>query len=357
MDIITQLENEIFKTSSEEESFEELVTCLKKQNQIDYYDFIFKRNILEKTPYIKGLARVLKILFISFARRNLLYPTRIIPKIDIFPELLEILNNEDVLNDEITFDDFCNYFTNIIGSINNNKKSNRDTKGYFQYQDNEVHLFTYFMIGNKASLLTIDDIVNGYFNNDGIIKILSSAILVDLKSGPHYSSVTSIFHFFIHDFGHVKLMISNTEKLIELNYFNEYKDLYLLCKEQGNLCFLHRYCAFLFFARFHENWLEKKNSNILNVDTFLENVLNNISALDFEDVDYCFKWIIKSYDFDILSMEKLSQIKTMNHNLHYTTNQHEWMKMMIKEIPLVFKFLHNKFMEDIREYLNKLNNL
>ena len=355
MNIITQLENEIFKTTTEEDSFEELITCLKKQNQIDYYDFIFKRNILEKTPYIKGLSRVLKILFISFARRNLLYPTRIIPKLDIFSELLEILNNEDVLNDEITFDDFCNYITNIIDSINNNKKSNRDLKGYFQYQNKDTHMFTYFMIGNKASLLNIDDITNGYFNNDGIIKIFSSAILVDLKSGPHYSSVISITNFFFHDFGHVQGMISCAKKLLELNYFKDYKNMYLLCKEQGNLCFLHRYCSFLFFARFHENWLERKNKNIIHIDIFLENILNNISVVDYEDVDYCFKWIIKSYDFDKLSMEELSKIKTINHNLNYKTNENEWMRMMIKEVPLVFEFLHNKYMKDIREYLEKLN--
>ena len=302
MDFIIKLEQSLFKTQNEDESFEQLLFNLERQNQINYYDFVFKNaEENEKENIYKGLSRVLKILVISIARVNKLYPKRKINYIDHLNDIIEILQNENIVEDSLTFPDFYDYLYSIIEIIDPNHTSDLNyTKNTVIYEPN-YGIYPYFIIGNKASSFSIDSIVDGYFNDENIVRIFSSVNLVPLKTGPHYNSYNSVYDFFIHDVLHTWDVIQAIVNMYDSSIFDIHKQFYLKCKKKGTLSFVHRFASFVYFSSIHEYWyftfFEEGYDNSIS-DFLIEMGENFNFENDIDDIKLCLKWVEKSYDLE-----------------------------------------------------------
>jgi len=171
--------------------------------------------------------------------------------------------------------------------------------------------YPYFIIGNKESNFSIDLIADGYFNDDNIVKLFSSVILVPFTKGPHQNIYNSVHDFFNHDVLHVWEQIMSLTNMFDKNIFDTHKNFYLGCRKNGIGSFVHRFVAYAYFAAIHENvyWTFFDNGYTKSVYEFIQE-MPEIFDIDTnpEDTKYCLKWIKRSYDFnDVLKSDGITE--------------------------------------------------
>jgi len=103
MDFIVTLEKNLFKTETLEDSLDQLKENLIQKNQIDYYDFVYKRyNNDNENEICEGLSRVLKLFAVAIARVDSLYPKYGMKYHIYLDEIVNILLYQDIVEDKLT---------------------------------------------------------------------------------------------------------------------------------------------------------------------------------------------------------------------------------------------------------------
>ena len=336
----------LFSTDSFDESIIQLKEELKIDSQINYYDFIYNRHI-DNTPndrleeVIKGSNRVIKILLFASYYRNLIYSKAEPNNEECQLKLLQILHDDIVINDEFNMKSFSDMIIRILNVLTG-KNYNNFPRGikYTYIAEIDRYIIPYFLIGNKATILSINDICDLYFINSRIIKHPSACPLINIKVGSHNDIYNNVLEFFFHDAGHMFLLEENVKS--KIMFFNDYRNFYLLCRSKGILSFIHRYCSFMLFSTYHEFWI----SNRLNLDlkTFISNFEENFILSDIKDSVYCLTYVTKAYDFDFESKENIDLIKSRV-KVGRTGNLSNDFSSYYEEIKLMMSILNIMFLE------------
>jgi len=302
---------EFFIVETLEDAINQLKFELEFDSQNNYFDFIFSKfihsfeqNITTLEDIIPGLSRSIKICIFTAYYRHLVYGS--IPNSEKNQnQLFSLFQNHKIKNDSISMSEYCDYLLKIVSFFE--EKPQRNLPGKIEYVKSiDKYFIPYFLIGKKASLITLHNFCDGIFDESKILRIYVSMPFVDLKSGPHFGAYNDFIYFFFHDFGHY---LTTTEAILkyEQNYF-KYQDFYQMCKKDIVLSFRHRYSSFILFSFIHEGWYKPKIED--DIFTIINNFETQFMSHDTTDTIYCLSYITKAYDFSVVNKDKINQIKS-----------------------------------------------
>ena len=204
------------------------------------------------------------------------------------------------------FDDYLFTYMNLsfdIYNINNSYQTNLKDKIFFRY----------IIVGDI--LFTIDNIIDGLFYNDKIVKLLINAkFYYDISEHDvdtrRYLDLQVPEEFFIHDLNHSKTVQEEMFKNEE--YLDDYRKFYLKCRKYIR-SFEHRYgCVILFFKFF-----ESKLNNRESIDDYLKNITSyTVEITDIQDAEEYFnalKYVSRAPDFNSFLYDKITMIDGFNY--------------------------------------------
>ena len=402
---------EFFKTDTDEELLSELKTNLKRQSQIDYYDYIYNHfvdnnDVINKTisqnTVIPGLNRVLKLAIYAIYNREKLYPKvenmHITKKLKRY--LINMINDDEIsiiyfktsiakLLKVISSDEFSDELDeNDLVSINYPDMESRNVMYNNMYEAEKLYkpdyslsiedqlsntykrrkefilnhelcnvsinkskcFCEYIIIGNSAAITSLDGLIDGFFIHPKIFKLFITANLYETNYSPHADSYTKPVDFYIHDVLHYQ---EEVRPHLSCDDLQSYEDAYLKCKI-NNRSFLHRYISFVYWMKFFEG----RTKEIYNTfDLFFDNLKNTLvfKSIDHVDLIYCVKWITKATDFtesDYVNVTQFSSFDYLPNIEDYLGRDYESGKEDILDpcyigMHSIFDFMTDKFLVDI----------
>jgi len=281
-----------------------------------YYRYLLKKNLKRSQHFEKILQALLNDQYIMYDKISIIYHQlyfdfilSIIPSEEEEDEeedeenIIEYENFKDKLEDGTVTFDFIGTF-NIYDSYEHNYQTNCNNKIFLKY----------IIVGD--SLFTIDNIVDGLFYDNRIIKLLITAKFyytereknVDTRRFLDFSIPKE---FFIHDLNHT---ITVQEDMIKnQQYLDDYRNFYLQNRKYVR-SFKHRYASFILFLKFFES----KYGVLENIDQYLNNIiLYSIDISSYEDVKEYFsglKYVCRAPDFNVNLYDTIISIDGLNYD-------------------------------------------